>query len=89
MLNNPILQALSGNQNPQNNVMMQAVGAMMRGESPQSFLQNLAKTNPALQGLDLSNPSQAAEKLYSDRGQDINAAKSSIMDKVNAFMGKK
>ncbi len=89
MLNNPILQALSGNQNPQNNVMMQAVGAMMRGESPQSFLQNLAKTNPALQGLDLSNPSQAAEKLYSDRGQDINVAKSSIMDKVNAFMGKK
>ena len=89
MLNNPILQALNGNQNPQNNVMMQAVGAMMRGESPQSFLQNLAKTNPALQGLDLSNPSQAAEKLYSDRGQDINVAKSSIMDKVNAFMGKK
>ena len=89
MLNNPILQALSGNQNPQNNVMMQAVGAMMRGESPQSFLQNLAKTNPALQGLDLNNPSQAAEKLYSDRGQDINVAKSSIMDKVNAFMGKK
>lgn len=89
MLNNPILQALSGNQNPQNNVMMQAVGAMMRGESPQSFLQNLAKTNPALQGLDLSNPSQAAEKLYSDRGQDINVAKSSIMDKVNAFIGKK
>lgn len=89
MLNNPILQALSGNQNPQNNVMMQAVGAMMRGESPQSFLQNLAKTNPALQGLDLSNPSQAAEKLYADKGQDINVAKSSIMDKVNAFMGKK
>ena len=69
--------------------MMLDVGAMMRGESPQSFLQNLAKTNPALQGLDLSNPSQAAEKLYSDRGQDINVAKSSIMDKVNAFMGKK
>jgi hypothetical protein len=50
----------SGNQIPQNNIMMQAVGAMMRGETPQSFLQNLAKSNPALQGLDLSNPSQAA-----------------------------
>jgi hypothetical protein len=68
--------------------MMQAVGAMMRGESPQSFLQNLAKTQPELQGLDLNNPSQAAEKLYSDKGQDINAAKSSIMDKVSSFMKK-
>ena len=89
MLDNPILQMLtSGNQNPQSNIMMQAVGAMLRGETPQSFLQNLAKTNPELQGLDLNNPSQAAEKLYKDKGQDINAARSSIMDKVNSFMRK-
>ena len=76
----------SGNQNPQNNIMMQAIGAMLRGESPQTFLQNLAKTTPELQGLDLSDPSKTAEKLYADKGQDINAAKSSIMDKVSAFM---
>jgi hypothetical protein len=68
--------------------MMQAVGAMMRGESPQSFLQNLAKTTPELQGLDLSNPEKAAENLYSQKGQDINAAKTSIMDKVSSFMRK-
>lgn len=75
-MQNPILQMLNGNQ--QSNIMMQAVGAMMRGESPQSFLQNLAKNNPALQGLDLSNPSLAAEQLYKDKGQDISAAKTSI-----------
>lgn len=85
-MQNPILQMLNGNQ--QSNIMMQAVGAMMRGESPQSFLQNLAKNNPALQGLDLSNPSLAAEQLYKDRGQDISAAKASIMEKVGAFMKK-
>ena len=89
MLNNPILQMLSGSQTPQSNIMMQAVGAMLRCETPQSFLQSLAKNNPELQGLDLNNPSQAAEKLYADKGQDINAARSSIMDKVNAFIGKK
>ena len=87
-MENPILQMLSGSQTPQNNIMMQAVGAMLRGESPQSFLQNLAKSTPELQGLDLNNPGQAAEKLYSDRGQDINVAKSSIMDRVSAFMKK-
>ena len=88
MQNNPILQMLGGSQNPQSNIMMQAVGTMMRGESPQSFLQNLAKNNPQLQGLDLNNPSQAAEKLYADKGHDINVAKTSIMDRVSAFINK-
>ena len=89
MLNNPILQMLaSENPNPQNNIMMQAIGAMLRGETPQSFLKNLAKTQPELQGLDLNNPNQTAEKLYQEKGQDINAAKSSIMDKVSMFMKK-
>jgi hypothetical protein len=68
--------------------MMQAVGAMLRGESPQSFLQNLAKTMPELQGLDLTNLDKTAEKLYQEKGQDINAAKSTIMDKVGQFMHK-
>lgn len=86
MLNNPILQMLSGSQTPQNNIMMQAIGAMLRGESPQTFLQNLAKTTPELQGLDLSDINKTAEKLYSDKGQDINAARNSIMDKVSAFI---
>ena len=85
-MENPILQMLSGNQT--NNIMMQAVGAMMRGESPQSFLQNLAKTMPELQGLDLNNINSTAEKLYQDRGQDINTAKASIMDKVGSFIKK-
>ena len=87
-MQNPILQMLSGSQSPQSNIMMQAVGAMMRGETPQSFLQNLAKTMPELQGLDLTDLNKTAEKLYQEKGQDINAAKSTIMDKINSFMGK-
>jgi hypothetical protein len=63
--------------------MMQAIGAMMRGESPQAFMQNLAKSNPQLQGLDLNNLNQTAEQLYQQNGQDINAVKS----KINQFIG--
>ena len=85
-MQNPILEMLGGSQ--QSNIMLQAVGAMMRGESPQSFLQNLAKTMPELQGLDLNNLDKTAEKLYQEKGQDINAAKSSIMERISAFMGK-
>ena len=77
-----MLSLLQGNQS-QNNIMMQAVGAMMRGESPQAFMQNLAKSNPQLQGLDLNNLNQTAEQLYAQNGQDINAVKS----KINQFIG--
>ncbi len=87
-MQNPILQMLQNSGNQQNNVMMQAFGAMMRGESPQQFLQNLAKTDPRLQGLDLSNPQKAAEDLYRQNGQDINTAKGSIKDRLNQFLNK-
>ena len=87
---NPILQMLqSGNQNPQSNIMMQAFGAMMRGESPQQFLQKLAQNDPRLQGIDLSNPEKAAEELYQKNGQDINFAKASIKDRLNQFLSNK
>ena len=68
--------------------MIQAFLAMIRGESPQQFMQNLAKTNPERQGLDLNNLEQSAEKLYSDKGQDINEAKMSIKDRFNSFINK-
>lgn len=90
MQSNPILQMLtsSASQIMPNNIMMQAVLAMIRGESAQSFLQNLAKNSPELQDMDLSNPYQAAEKLYSDKNQDITQAKATIRDRLNAFLSK-
>lgn len=86
---NPILQMLNSGNPQNNNVMMQAFGAMMRGETPQQFHQNLAKNDPRLQGLDLSNPEKAAEQLYQQNGQDINVAKSSIKDRLNQFLNNK
>ncbi|MBR4406094.1 MAG: hypothetical protein IKT30_06945 [Bacteroidaceae bacterium] len=56
-----------------NNIMMQAFGAMMRGETPQQFLQNLARSNPALQGVDLNNLQQTAQQLCNEKGVDMNA----------------
>ena len=68
-----------------NNIMMQAMGAMMRGESPQAFMQNLAQTNPQLQGLDLNNLYQTGEQVCKQNGVDVNA----ITEKINAFIGSK
>ena len=53
-----------------NNIMLQAIGAAMRGESPQTFLQNLAATNPALRGVDLNDINGSAQRLCRERGID-------------------
>ena len=72
------------------NVMMQAVGAMIRGENPREFLQTLARTNPQLQGLDLSGDlDQTAKALYDQKGEDYGSAKSSIKDKIGQFIANK
>lgn len=83
-MQNPMLNLLQGSQS-QNNIMMQAIGAMMRGESPQAFMQNIAKNNPQLQGLDLNNLNQTAEQLCQKNGIDINDAKAKINQYVSGI----
>ena len=63
-----------------NNIMMQALGAMMRGESPQQFLKNLASTNPQLQGLDLDNIEGTAKTLCEKNNVDMNQLAEQIKD---------
>jgi len=63
--------------------MLQAVAAMIRGESAQDFMKNLAKSEPRLKGLDLNNLNNTAENLYNSQGKDINQAKQDIINNVN------
>ena len=62
-------------------MMMQAFGAMMRGESPQSFLQGLANTNPQLQGLNLDDLEGTAKALCDKNNVDMNQ----LADKIKDF----
>ena len=73
---NPLMM-LTGN----NNMMMQAFGAMMRGESPQAFLKGLASTNPQLQGLNLDDLEGTAKTLC-DRN---NVNMEELADKIRDF----
>lgn len=65
---NSIMNMLGGN----GNVMLQAMGAMMRGESPRQFLSNLAQNNPQLKGLDFNNLEQTAKTVCDNNGVDMN-----------------
>ena len=64
-----------------NPMMMQAFGAMMRGESPSAFLKTLANSNPQLQGLDLDNLEGTAKALCEKNNVNMNE----LADKIRDF----
>ena len=68
-----------------NPMMMQAFGAMMRGETPQAFLKNLANTNPQLQGLDFDNLEGTAKSLCEKNNIDMNQ----LADQIRGFANSK
>lgn len=72
---NPLMM-LTGN----NNMMMKALGAMMRGESPKDFLKSLANTNPQLQGLNLDDLEGTAKTLCEKNNVDMNQLADQIKD---------
>lgn len=65
---NSLMNFFTGN----GNLFMKAVGAMMRGESPQEFMKGLAQANPSLGGIDLSNLNGEAARICKERGVDPN-----------------
>ena len=69
---NPILQMFGGGMTNGKSVMLQAFAAMMRGESPEAFMQGLAKRVPELQGLDLTNLESTAHTLSAQKGVNEN-----------------
>ena len=89
---NPLLSLLGGNiggggPTPTGgNPMKQAIIAMMSGQSPESFLSNLAKTDSRFQGLDFSNLEQTARNLCQKKGIDENQAIQQVQNSVKNMM---
>lgn len=73
---NPLMTMLGNN-----NMMMSALGSMMRGESPSAFLKNLANTNPQLQGLNLDDLEGTAKALCEKNNVNMNE----LADKIKDF----
>lgn len=67
-----------------NPMIRQAVGAMMRGESPQAFLKNLANTNPQLQGLNLDDLEGTAKALCEKNNVNMEQLAGQIMEFANS-----
>ena len=64
-----------------NSMMLSALGAMMRGESPKDFLKNLANTNPQLQGLNFDDLEGTAKALCDKNNVNMDE----LADKIKDF----
>ena len=65
---NPLLGMFGGNAGP--SILMQAVGAALRGESPQAFMKKLANTHPQLKRMNLDDLYGTAQNLCKEREND-------------------
>ena len=52
-------------------ILLQAVGAALRGESPQKFMKNLANTHPQLKKLNLDDLQATANQLAQQKGVNV------------------
>lgn len=74
---NPLMSLIS-NKVGGNKVMLQALNAAMKNESPEDFLRGLAKTDPRFANLDLDNLEKTAQDLCRKNGVDPEALKMQI-----------
>lgn len=68
----PQAQAAAPQQASMPSLLLQAIGAAMRGESPQQFMQNLANQHPQLRQYDLTNLQGTAQQVCQQKGVNMN-----------------
>ena len=73
---NPIMNMFGNNAGQ--SIMIQAIGAAMRGESPQAFMKKLANSHPQLKRMDLDNLYNSAQQLCQERGLNPDEVAQSI-----------
>ena len=73
---NPIMNMFGSNTGAP--VLMQAIGAAMRGESPQAFMKKLANSHPQLKRMNLDDLYGSAQQLCQERGLNPNEVAKSI-----------
>ena len=65
---NPVLNMLSQSQAGGTSILLQAIGAALRGESPQAFMKRLANSHPQLKRMNLDDLYGSAQQLCQERG---------------------
>ena len=77
-MNSLLNMLMNGSVNGGTSVLMQALGAAMRGESPQAFMKKLANTDPRLKKMNLDDLYGSAQKLAQEQGINVDDVRSQI-----------
>ena len=67
-------------------IFLQAVGAAMRGESPQAFMKRLANQHPQLRRMNLDDLQASAQQLAQQSGVDLNTATRQLDEMIDPFI---
>ena len=83
---NPVMNMFNGNTGT--SVLMQAIGAAMRGESPQTFMKRLANSHPQLKRMNLDDLYGSAQQLCQEKGLNIDDVTKQVDGVVDPMVGK-
>jgi len=67
-------------------IVIKAVGSFMRGESPTTFMKNLAMSEPLLKGYDFDNIDATAEQVCKEKNADMNTMKADLTDLAKSYI---
>ena len=70
------------------NILLQALGAAMRGERPQDFMQNLAAQHPQLRQYDFTHLEQTAQQVCQQNGINMQDMINQIDNTLGTFVKK-
>lgn len=69
-------------------ILFQAIGAALRGESPQKFMKNLANQHPQLKKMNLDDLQGSAQQLCQQKGVNPNEVTKNLDNVINPFVNK-
>ena len=69
-------------------ILMQAVGAAMRGESPQNFMKRLANQHPQLKKMNLDDLQATANALAQQTGVNVDEVTQQLDSVINPLVKK-
>ena len=85
---NSLLNLFGGAGGGGTSILFQAIGAAMRGESPQDFIQNIANSDPRLKKVDLNDLMGSAQKLAQEQGLNIDDVQKQIDQAINPMINR-
>lgn len=83
-----MLGGMTGAGGNSSNILLQAVGAAMRGESPQAFMKRLANQHPQLKKMNLDDLQSTAQQLCQQKGVNADEVAKKIDNIIDPMLPK-